>query len=140
MELLILAAISLKDSIGTGTLLLAVLSALGLMGGIGLGIKAVLERKALNANAQATHAKAGNDDATAASIVAAAARELIDPLRKELATERAENAQDVERERSKVRILQEELDKATSDLSALRYAMCKVMEEVDAAQLIIIQQ
>jgi predicted RNase H-like nuclease (RuvC/YqgF family) len=123
----------------TPGMLLTILSALGLLGGIGLGIKAILERRTLNATAKATSAKAGSEDANAASIVAAAARELIDPLRQELATERAENAVEVERERAKVRQLQEELDKATTDVAALRSTVRHLMEEVDDAQVKIIK-
>jgi chromosome segregation ATPase len=124
----------------TPSVLLAILSALGLLGGIGLGVKALVERRTLNATAKAAHSKAGNDDATAASIVAAAARELIDPLRQELATERRENAEDVERERAKVRELQEELSKATADVNALRLTVHTLMHEVDVAQVKILQK
>lgn len=112
------------------TLLLAVLSGLGLLGGIGMGVKAVLERRTLNATAKATHSKAGNDDATAASIVAAAARELIDPLRRELATERAEGMVELQKERDKVRLLQKELDDALDDTMGLRIEIRRMAEEI----------
>lgn len=124
------------------TLALAVLSALGLLGGIGMGIKALLERKTLSATAKATQARAGGEDATAASIVAAAARELIDPLRQELAIERAENEadrlrarknndEDVARERAKVLMLQQELDQANVGAAALRLTLRTAMQEVE---------
>ncbi len=112
------------------TLLLAVLSGLGLLGGIGLGVKALIERRTLNATAAAAQAKAGNEDATAASIVAAAARELIDPLRRELATERAESMVELAKERAKVRLLQQELDGALDDTMGLRIEIRRMAEEI----------
>lgn len=118
------------DSTLLTTTLLAVLSGLGLLGGIGLGIKALIERRTLNATAKATQSKAGNDDATAASIVAAAARELIDPLRRELATERQESAQDLERERVKVQKLQDALDGALDDTAGLRIEVRRMTDEI----------
>lgn len=122
------------------TILLSTLAGLGLLGGIGLGIKAFLERRTLSATAEATRAKGGNDDATAASIVAAAARELIDPLRRELATERAENIEEVRRERQMVRLLQDELDKASQDVSTLRATLRRAMSEVQETKALIAEK
>ena len=142
------AATSLSD---VTPYLLAILSGLGLFGGIGLGIKALLERRSLNATALATQAKAGGEDATAASIVAAAARELIDPLRKELATEREEHREErkaeraeadleLERERAKVRALQADLDKALDDVALLRSNLRKALVEVGRAKETVLQK
>lgn len=128
------AAKGAVESALTPSLLITVLAGLGLLGGVGLGIKAILERRTLNATAKASTSKAGSDDATAASIVAAAARELIDPLRQELATERAENAIDVQRERDKVHLLQAELDTAARDAAALRSSLNQAMAQVDDLQ------
>lgn len=132
MMFAVLAA-SAASSLPSASFMLAIVSALGLLGGLGYGIKALLERKTLNATASATRAKGGNDEANAASIVAAAARELIDPLRQELATERAENAIDVERERIKVRALQSELDRALIEVAALRAQVRNTMDELNMA-------
>lgn len=113
---------------------LALVVGLGLLGGIGYGIKAFLDRRGLKA-------RAGSDDATAASIVAAAARELIDPLRQELATERAENsaemarlkrqhAEDLADERAKVERVRVELDEALKDVRRLRNEVTVALLEV----------
>jgi predicted nucleic acid-binding Zn-ribbon protein len=116
------------------TILLALVSALGLLGGIGLGIKALVERNALNATAKASQSKAGNDDATAASIVAAAARELIDPLRRELATEREEGDVLAAAHRVKVLQLQEELDTANRDAAMLRDNLHQTLLELESTK------
>jgi small-conductance mechanosensitive channel len=126
----IVAAVSGVDS----ALLLTVITGLGLLGGIGLGVKAVIERRNLSASAKATHSKAGTDDATAASIVAAAARELIDPLRAELAKERAEHADEVEEERKKVARVRSELDAALRDVETLRATLRKALKEREESE------
>lgn len=56
---------------------LPVVLALNLLGGIGLGIKALLERRAVKAQAH-------HDEASGAQMISAAARELVDPLRESL--------------------------------------------------------
>jgi hypothetical protein len=106
----------------TASLLIPVLAALGLLGGIGYGIKAFLERRILRA-------KAGSDDASAASIVAAAARELIDPLRAELALERAQHSGEIEAERRKVALFQRELDTALADVARLRGMLREALDD-----------
>jgi exonuclease VII large subunit len=113
----------------TNTLFLSLLVALGLLGGIGMGLKAILERRNLKA-------KAGTDDASAAAIVAAAARELVDPLRQELAQERKEHAEEIEVERIKVNavhakldILRKELNQAQQEVHELRVTLRRSLEE-----------
>lgn len=101
-----------------------ILVALGLLGGIGLGIKAILDRRSLQA-------KAGSDDASAASVVAAAARELIDPLRRELAQERAEHAEEIALERKKVAAMRRETEAALNDVTTLRATLRRALEEVE---------
>lgn len=105
------------------TFALPIVVGLGLLGGIGLGVKAFLERRGLRA-------RAGSDDASAASIVAAAARELIDPLRLELAHERAEHAGEIEDERAKVAQVRRELDAAMVDVARLRVMLADALDTV----------
>jgi hypothetical protein len=81
-------------------LVLGIIAGLGLLGGVGLGIKAIIERAVLKA-------RAGVDDASATEVVTRAARELIDPLRKELATERAEHAEELAEQRREKQELRE---------------------------------
>jgi tRNA U34 5-carboxymethylaminomethyl modifying GTPase MnmE/TrmE len=131
----------------TPELILTVLVAMGLFSGAGYGLKALLERRALRS-------KAGSDDATAAAVVSAAARELIDPLRKELAQERADHieemaqerhehaqamaierrrhAEDIEEERRKVEFVRDELDAALRDLGLLREELTKALQQAEA--------
>lgn len=110
---------------------LALTVGLGLLGGIGLGVKAVMDRKGLQAAARATNAKAETDAASAASILTSAARELIDPLRQELAQERMEHAGEIEEERKKVQALRRELNAALADLTSLRAVMRRALDEVE---------
>lgn len=102
-----------------------VVAGLGLLGGIGLGVKAILERNTLKA--RATH-----DDASATAIVTAAARELIDPLRKELAAERDEHAREVQMEREKVAAVRDELEAALAEAKELRGELVMARVEADA--------
>ena len=100
-------------------LILGVLTALGLLGGIGIGINAVIQRRSLGANATA--------------VVTAAARELVDPLRKELATERADHAKEIELERGRVRELHNEVEALRLDLSAAREETRALRKELSDA-------
>lgn len=84
-----------------------------LLTGLGLGVKAILERRNLSA-------KADSDEASATSVLAAAARELVDPLRKELALEREEHAAEVARMRQQAKALSNDLTKCESQLTRLR--------------------
>jgi Skp family chaperone for outer membrane proteins len=130
--LITLAAAVKSGSSGGGidpSLLLGIIAALGLLGGIGLGLKAVIERRALRA-------RAGSDDASAAVAVAQAARELIDPLRQELAQERKDHAEEIELERIKVDavhakldILRKDLNRAQQDVHDLRVTLRRSLEE-----------
>lgn len=100
----------------------------GLLGGIGMGIKAWLERGQLQANADALRANAD-------SIVAAAARELLDPLRKELAQERLDHVGEIEIERKKVADVRRELDAAVTEVQALRVELAALRGELRQARL-----
>lgn len=105
-------------------LLVSVVVSLGLLSGIGYGIKAYYERKLLQA-------KANSDDATATTVVVAAARELVEPLRKELAAERAEHAIEIEAERKKVVELRENLERALTDLGILQRELSRVLATLE---------
>lgn len=113
------------------SLALAIVVGLGLLGGIGLGIKALLDRKGLQATARATNSKAEAETATAASILTAAARELIDPLRQELAQERAEHADEIDEEHKRVASLRRDTEAAQHDVRVLRAALRRALEEVE---------
>jgi len=102
---------------------LSVIVALGLLGGIGYGIKAWYERKLLRATASGT-------DATATAVIVAAARELVDPLRAELATERRERAMEAEADRRKLAEVRVELENAIRDAQELRQELVKMRQEV----------
>lgn len=91
----------------------ALLSGLGILGGIGMGVKAFLDRRGLTA-------KAESDEASATAVITAAARELVDPLRKELALERREHAAEVAASRKEVRALSKDLTECRSQVSKLR--------------------
>lgn len=108
---------------GLVSLLFAILSGTALLSGIGLGVKAWYERRTL-------HAQAGNDEANATTVLVAAARELVDPLRKELAAERASHAQEIEEERIKVAHVRNELDRALVDLHHLRTELEAALTEI----------
>ena len=112
--------------------LVTALVALGVPAMVGLGAKAWYERKLLRAQAQ-------NSDASATAVVTAAARELVDPLRKELAEVRAEARAEVEVERKKVRQVRDELQQALEEVQqarkevqALRVELAHVRTELDA--------
>ena len=71
--------------------------------------------------------------ADATAVVTAAARELVDPLRQELATERREHAAEIEGERTKVLEFRRELAQALEDARALRAELTRVRAELDHA-------
>lgn len=107
------------------TVLLDILVALGLLSGIGLGVKAWYERRQLAATAASA-------DATATAVVTAAARELVDPLRRELAQERADHAGELDEERSKVAALRRELQEAWEEARALRAELASLRRDSDS--------
>lgn len=86
--------------------LAAVVTALGIGGAFTAIINAVVQRRKVGA------------DAT--SVVIAAARELVDPLRKELSQERAEHATEIAQERKEVTNLRAETASALAEAQALR--------------------
>lgn len=83
---------------------------LGVLGGM---IKAFLDRRGLKA-------KAESDEASATAVLAAAARELVDPLRKELALEREEHAAEVARMRAQAHALSRDLTECQGQVTQLR--------------------
>lgn len=92
---------------------LSIIVGLGLLGAIGAAIKAFLDRRGLSA-------KADSDEATATAVLAAAARELVDPLRKELALEREEHAAEVARMRQQAHALSRDLTECQGQVTQLR--------------------
>lgn len=99
------------------TELAGVITALGIGGGLTAIINAVMQRKKIGA------------DAT--SVVIAAARELVDPLRKELAQERKEHSEEVAEERKQVTTLRTETASALAEAQQLRreLAACRQMAD-----------
>lgn len=93
------------------------ITALGIGGALTAIINAIVQRKKVGA------------DAT--SVVIAAARELVDPLRKELAQERKEHADEIAVERSEVSTLRAETTEALAEAQALRaeLAACRRMAD-----------
>jgi TolA-binding protein len=103
---------------------LSLIVGVGLLGGIGLGIKAWYERRQLAAVANST-------EATATAVLVAAARELVDPLREELASERAAHAKEAEAERRKLIEVRKQLDSALDDCHHLRRELRKARGEIE---------
>lgn len=68
-------------------------------------------------NAISQRRKVGAD---ATAVITAAARELVDPLRKELAAERQENAAEIAAERAKVQLMKQEMDDCVEEARLLR--------------------
>lgn len=81
-------------------------------------------------NAIAQRRKVGAD---ATAVITAAARELVDPLRKELAQEREENAAEIASERAKVKLMKEEMDECVEEARLLRRELHDA--RVEAARL-----
>lgn len=103
---------------------LAVVVGLGLLGAIGAGIKAILDRRGLSAKADA-------DEASATSVLTAAARELVDPLRKELALERTEHAKEIAELRRQVKAVLGDLAECRDEARQLREELTKARKEND---------
>lgn len=136
------------------SLVLAIFAGLGLLGAVGAGGKAYLERKLIQANAS-------NQNATATSVVVEAARELVDPLRKELYEERQArdrerllHSREVDLEQHKVTSLRRDLDEvqaladrleaqlrqANLDVEMLRGKLLEVQKENEYLRGLIHQQ
>lgn len=94
------------------------IAALGLGGAIAAAVNAIVQRRRIGA------------DTTA--VITAAARELVDPLRKELATERAEHAAELDLGRRRLEQMREELASAMDEARALRSELAAARSEADA--------
>lgn len=110
-------------------LLVAVVGALSLT--LGYVIKAIAERRSLNVTAAANRTNAEAEATSATAVVIAAARELVDPLRKELALERQEHAAVVERERAKLAEVRSELQAALEETKRLRVDLASMRREME---------
>jgi protein tyrosine/serine phosphatase len=102
----------------TAAELATILAALGFGGALVAVVNAVFQRRKVGA------------DATA--VVTAAARELVDPLRRELANERAEHSREVAAERMKVAQVRDELAAALVEAQNLRNELAMARVEADA--------
>lgn len=70
--------------------------------------------------------------ADSTSVLTAAARELVDPLRQELANERRDHAEELELEHQKVIQVRDELAAALAEAHALRQELAMARVEADA--------
>ncbi len=102
--------------------LLTIVVGLGLLGAIGAAIKAVLDRRGLTA-------RAVSDEATATSVLTAAARELVDPLRKELALEREQHSKEIAELRRHAKAILSDLSKCRDEARELRADLTKTRRE-----------
>lgn len=102
-----------------------VVGALGLIGGIGSAVKAILDRRS-------TRAKANLDDASATTMLTAAAREMLDPLRAQLVEVRAEHALERETDRREVVEVRTELAACKAEARELRNELAMARVEADA--------
>ena len=102
--------------------LLTIVVGLGLLGAIGAAIKAVLDRRGLTA-------RAVSDEATATSVLTAAARELVDPLRKELALEREQHSKEIAELRRQAKAILSDLSECRDAARELRADLTKTRRE-----------
>ena len=102
--------------------LLTIVVGLGLLGAIGAAIKAVLDRRGLTA-------RAVSDEATATSVLTAAARELVDPLRKELALEREQHSKEIAELRRQAKAILSDLSECRDEARELRADLTKTRRE-----------
>lgn len=114
------------------SIIVSVLAALGLLGGIGAGIKAILDRRGLTA-------KAVSDEASATSVLTAAARELVDPLRKELALEREEHAKEIAELRRQAKAILADLSECRDEARGLRVDLSKARAENERLRARVIE-
>lgn len=104
------------------SLALTIVVGLGLLGAIGKAIKAVLDRRGLTA-------RAVSDEATATSVLTAAARELVDPLRKELALEREQHSKEIAELRRQAKAILSDLSECRDEARELRADLTKTRRE-----------
>ena len=102
--------------------LLTIVVGLGLLGAIGAAIKAVLDRRGLTA-------RAVSDEATATSVLTAAARELVDPLRKELALEREQHSKEIAELRRQTKAILSDLSECRDEARELHADLTKTRRE-----------
>lgn len=100
-----------------------VVTALG-SGGIGLIIKAIMDRRSVNA-------KANLDDTSAAVALTTAATGLLEPLRQQIADERKEHAKAREADRAEVAELHMELEACKREAHELRKELAMARVEAD---------
>ena len=100
----------------TGAGIAALAASLGLGGIVVAVINGFVQRRKIGA------------DATV--VVIAAARELVDPLRKELRSEREGRSEDMQRQAALVRTLREELEQAYDVAHRLREEVGRLQQEV----------
>lgn len=108
-------AVSLVSTVGT--MVGPIVAAVGLGGG---GVAVI--------NAYAQRRKVGAD---ATSVFISAARELVDPLRKELATERAEHDVEMTAQVQRINSIRSELESASRDAHTLRMELNAARAEAD---------
>lgn len=106
-----------------------ILISLGLLSGIGAAYKAWVDSRTLKAQTAIRNADADSTTATATALVIEAARELVDPLRKELAEVRKEARTGLEAERVKLAEVRVELTAATNEARELRIELAKLRNE-----------
>ena len=109
---------------------ISIIAVLGLLSGIGLGVKAWYERRTL-------HAKAGSDEANATTLLVAAARELVDPLRQELSRERVEHAKELDLVVQKEAEVRAQLSAALVDVGRLREELAAALAQAERAQALV---
>ena len=102
-----------------------IVGATGLVAALASGFKAWYDRNAVRS-------KSNLDDTTATINLAAAAREMLDPLRKELAQERRDHSEEIEAERVKVRQVRAELEACANEARELRNELAMARVEADA--------
>ena len=111
---------------------LSIVVAAGLLGAIGAGVKAIIDRRGLTA-------KAVSDEATATSVLTAAAREQVDPLRKELALEREEHAKEIAELRRQAKAILADLSECRDEARQLRADLSTARSENKRLRLRVVE-
>lgn len=101
---------------GTSAIVAAVVASLGIGGAVAAVINGLMQRRKIGA------------DATV--VVIAAARELVDPLRKELQTERAERAVEERDYLAKIAFIRAELETCAREAKVVRAELAEVRRSI----------